>query len=133
MIGPQYWSTGITVSCDSRAGWGAHVDFYDDGHGDDDPERGRISTEGTLRTRYFVGGGDQVDALTLAIDTVKADAEKLGIAWSEAATVYHAGDDGLPDQPAPEGWRELVNSHATRLGWQPAYRVDTAPSGELSG
>ncbi|TYB71164.1 hypothetical protein FXF51_01640 [Nonomuraea sp. PA05] len=135
MIGPRYWATGITVSCDGRDGWGAQVDFYDDGHGDDDPGRGRISTEGTLRTRYFVGGGDQVDSLTLAIDTVKADAEKMGIAWSDAATVYFTGDGGLPDWPAPEGWRELVNNHAVRLGWQPAYRVDPGTvwrSGQLN-
>ncbi|WP_177241224.1 hypothetical protein [Nonomuraea wenchangensis] len=100
------------------------MDFYDEGHGDDDPGRGRISTEGTLRTRYFVGGSGQVDALTVAIDTVKADAEKLGIVWRDP-TVYYEGGGESQGYPPPEGWENLVNRHAARLGWRSCYRQDT--------
>lgn len=132
MIGNGYWATGITVrygySGSDLYGWGAEVEFFDSGFCDDDTDSGAISTEGTLRTRYFVreGDGPDADALSAAVDAVKRDADRLGITWSAApspatATVYYRGDGEDENYPPPDGWREMVNAQAGRLGWRPGY------------
>lgn len=120
-----YWSTGITVS-HNNGKWSASVNFLDDGFANDDPDAGAISTEGALHTRYFVTDGENIDGLTAAIDTVKADAERLGITWRRdvmSPGVYMRGDAEDPDWPAPAGWRELVNAQSERLGWTPIYSI----------
>jgi hypothetical protein len=123
-----YWSTGITVTY-NEGRWSASVKFFDNGFTDDNPDTGQISTEGTLHTGYFIADGEQVDGLTAAIDTVKRDAERLGIIWRQDGTmptVYMKGDGEDPEWPAPDGWRELVDAHAERLGWMPCYRTLSA-------
>jgi len=121
LIGNGYWSTGITVRYDSRRGWGGEVQFYDDGFANDETDHARISTEGALRTRYFAADGEQRDALTVVIDTLKADAERHGIRWAETAGVWYHSDGGDDRFPPPPGWRELLNSHSRRLEWEPKY------------
>lgn len=132
MIGDGYWATGITVkygySGSSLYGWSAKVDFYDSGFCDDDTDSGAVSTEGTLHTRYFVreGDGPDADGLAAAVDAVKRDAERLGIDFSRSEavppTVYYLLNGEDKDYPPPDGWRELVNTQARRLGWEPQYR-----------
>jgi hypothetical protein len=101
MIGDGYWSSGITVTYQPSAqGWLASATFYDDGFGRSDADTGEISTTGVLGSRYFVRDGHERDGLTAAIDTVKADAERLGITWRDPALFVPAdGDD--PQQPLP--------------------------------
>jgi hypothetical protein len=117
-----YWATGITVK-HHNGKWTASVTFHDNGFANDDPDAGRISTEGTLHTRYYIADGEQVDGLTAAIDAVKADAERLGIIW-RTPTVYMDQDGEGSDDSA--GWRSLVDSQAERLGWAPSYATLTA-------
>ena len=64
MIGDSYWSTGISIQKDDGK-WKVWLDFLDNGWV---PEWD--ATEGRLRVCY------QVDDLTRAIDTLKADAER---------------------------------------------------------
>ncbi len=124
MIGDGYWATGIKVranrASDGRVGWGAEVDYLDDGFVSDDADTGHISTEGRLRTRYFVKDGDTVGGLTAAIDVVIRDAARLGIGWRDEAGgphLYVDGDGEDPDVWLPDGWRELLAEQSARLGW----------------
>jgi hypothetical protein len=106
-------------------GWSAEVEYQDDGFCDDFPEIGHVSTEGSLRTRYRVKvATDSVMVLAAVIDAVKADAERLGIRWADAAGpyVFYKGDGEHEDCPPPNGWRQMVNAQAERIGWQPFYR-----------
>jgi hypothetical protein len=133
MIGPNYWAVGITAKYgyagSGRYGWSAEVSYLDNGFCSDSTDERRISTEGTLRTRYYIVDGERESGLPVAVDAVKADAERLGITWapSSAPSVYMAGDGETPDIEYPDNWRDLVNAESARLGWEPAYRV-TAPS-----
>jgi hypothetical protein len=89
VIGDRYWATGIVVHTDPGypGRWSAEVSYYDDGClGDDNPDKGIISTEGRVYTRYAVESGDTANALTTAINVVKTDAERLGVAWVPDAT-----------------------------------------------
>jgi hypothetical protein len=126
VIGTGWWSTGITVAWQysgmGRQGWAATLDYYDDGFCNDNPDKGEVSTEGTLRTRYAVRPGDTSDALTVVIDVLKADAERLGIRWTAGGdgvpSLYYKTDGEDPECPPPLGWRELLRAHAIRLGWR---------------
>ena len=119
MIGTAYWSTGITLThLDGR--WSATLNYLDDGFCDDDTDAGRISTQGTLHTRYLVRDGRHVDALTAVVDALKVDAERLGIVWRGALdppTLYVDVDRS----DLPDGWRELVAGQAARIGWVSEY------------
>lgn len=135
MIGDGYWATGITVrygyTGQNLYGWSAEVEFFDNGFNDDDTDNGLISTEGTLHTRYGVreGDGPDADALSTAVDTVKRDAERLGIRFRGGLVgpyVYYHRDGRDADSPPPPGWREMVNAQAGRLGWKPLYRAGSA-------
>lgn len=114
MVGAQYWSTGITFQEFGRSGeYSVWCDFYDDGFAT--PE----STEGRLDVRYVTKD------LTHAIDTLKEDAERLGLRWggdSIGPTVF-VKDDGATEEDGdrPE-LRRLANEHARRLGWHATYR-----------
>lgn len=125
MIGSHYWSTGITLRYStlrgSQGAWAARVDYLDDGFASDDTDAGKISTEGGIRTRYFVEDGTTTEALTAVIDTVKADAERLGIVWRDRPHLYYECDGEDPEWPAPDGWRTTLNAQAARLGWEPIY------------
>jgi hypothetical protein len=132
MIGNSYWATGITVrygySGMDRYGWAATVDFYDNGFCDDDTDAKTISTQGTLKTRYFVreGTGADADGLAAAVDAVKQDADRFGVRFGGATlpTVYYEGDGEDEDWPPPDGWRGMVNAQAERLGWKPLYATE---------
>jgi hypothetical protein len=109
MIGERYWSTGIIVA---KVGdqWSVKLNFHDGGFCDPP------STEGQLRCRYLV------DDLSAGIDTLKADADRLGIEWSPG-TVYYEGDGEWPDRVPPEGWEDIVDAQAARLGWAQTYKA----------
>lgn len=120
MIGSSYWSPGITVvhtySGGGKDGWAATLEYLDGGFCNDEPDRGIVSTEGTLCTRYCVKDGSCPDPLGTAIDVLKADAERMGIAWREPC-LYYRGDGGNPDYPPPAGWLDLLQAQAGRIGW----------------
>ena len=131
MIGDGYWATGIVVtySGGGQHGWAAEVGYYDAGFCNDDPDTGQISTEGTLHTRYHVRrhGPGTADPLKAVIDVIKADAERLGIRFNDDACVFYKGDGEAKDYPPPEGWRELVDAQAVRLGWRGIYGTRPSP------
>jgi len=105
MLDKQFWAIGIAVRC-SRGKWVAHLDFFDAGFCQDK------STVGTLTTRYYV------DDLAKAIDTVKADAERMGITWRENPWIHYDGDGVDTAYPAPPpDWEESLRTQATRIGW----------------
>jgi hypothetical protein len=113
MLGQRYWSTGITVRWQERNGWGAHLRFHDDGFMDN------RSTEGSLHTRYFIGGSD---GLAKAIDLLREDAERLGIEFRTAPVdpgpwIYYETDGEDSEWPPPPRWREQLAEQAQRLGW----------------
>ncbi len=147
MIGERFVSTGITVRYGyagsrwtatgtlERWGWQATCRFHDAGFCDDDPNAGLISTEGKLHTRYFVGDltGDETSpqaveamgrVLGAAIDTVKRDAEAMGIQFGTSGVgphIYGHRDGEDAESPLPYGWRVLLREQAERIGWQSAY------------
>jgi hypothetical protein len=117
-----YWSTGITVrygySGGGQYGWSARLDFYDDGFANDDTAGQSVSTEGRLVTRYFVCDGEKASGLSIALDVLRADAEKLGIRFNDEATLYYAADGEDLDNPPPDGWRAALGAEAARIGWK---------------
>lgn len=126
MIGNGYWAVGITVWHSPERGWRARVEYKDDGFVNDRPWAGQISTEGVLETRYWVDDSSAGDGLTVAVDLIKADAERLGITWKHmpevsSPTVYY--DENNEDYLPPDGWHGLMNAQAVRLGWPPYYTV----------
>lgn len=128
----SYWATGITltwhpdISADYQgartSSWSGKLDFFDDGwRGDDNPDEGRVATEGTLRTRYAVADGQQQTALAAVIDTLIADAQRLGIQLGTEADgprLYVPGDGEWADHPFPDDWRNLLAAEAQRIGWK---------------
>lgn len=135
----RYWSTGITLAWISRvqspsgkpgSWWGASLDYCDDGFaGDDSADIGAISTEGTFRTSYYVTDGQERTALAAVIDTLIADAGRLGVKFVGAITdlpmLYIKGDGEDPECPPPPGWRELLKAEADRIG-RATYPTRTA-------
>jgi hypothetical protein len=132
VIRKRYWSTGIRIEYTDyhSPAWGGEVAFFDDSLADHAPEQEAISTYGHLQTRYFVPSrGSHRDALTAVTDTLINDAEQLGIAFRDP-TLYATGEGLEPDYPMPEGWIELLEEQADRLGWtRPPYRSVTDRSG----
>lgn len=126
----RYWSTGITVAYSPFAeringepygGWHASLNYCDDGFADNDPDVGQVSTEGSLHTRYPVRDAEVRSGLSVAIDTLLADAERLGIEFTrvgaEPPNIYYRGDGEDPEWPAPDGWLEVRAAEARRIGW----------------
>lgn len=119
---PSYWTTGIILAWHpEREAWSGKLNYLDDGWaGDDNPDTGDISTEGTLRTRYALTNGQHQTALTAVIDALVADATRLGIQlgapWT-APWLYVEGDGEHTDVPLPADWRELLATEARRIGW----------------
>lgn len=143
MIGNSYWSVGITVRArEARNGaglaWGGELKFYDAGWvGDDDAATGKVSTEGTLHTRYHVDpapGDDGRTALTAVINALIADAAKLGITFRVSdpvgPSVNYEGDGEWEDYPPPAGWREMLAEQNKRLGWDQTYATANASNDE---
>jgi hypothetical protein len=130
----RYWSTGITVcwrdtfdrsTATPADTWAASLDFLDSGFADDDPDAGKVSTEGTLRTRYFVHDGNTVSGLSVAVDTLIADAKRLGIGFNDPC-LYYQGDGEGGDYPPPNGWREILAAESERIGWRNLYEARDA-------
>lgn len=128
--GGRYWSIGITVTYapfaeringEPYSGWHASLDYCDDGFANNDPEKGQVSTEGKLHTRYPVRNSKVRSGLSIAIDTLLADAERLGIKFTnwgdEPPRLYYKGDGEDSDHPAPEDWRDMLKAEAGRIGW----------------
>ena len=127
----RYWSTGITVTYaplaeringEPHPGWHASLDYCDDGFADNDPEAGRVSTEGRLHTRYPVRDTKIRSGLSIAIDALIADAERLGITFTTLSGnrgphLLYDGDGENETHPAPEGFRDLLAAEAERIGW----------------
>lgn len=130
-----YWTTGITVCWTAHSGsrdgvptsgWYAHLDFLDDGFCDDSADRGEVSTQGRLSTRYAVRDGDTVTGLRAAIDALVADAGRLGIKFEGPAgppSVYYDGDGENADVQPLAGWRDLLTEESRRLGWAAPYEA----------
>ncbi|MEU7978298.1 hypothetical protein AB0B63_07170 [Micromonospora sp. NPDC049081] len=129
-----YWATGITLRWyGHRQAWAGHVDFYDDGFaGDDNADAGKISTEGRLHTRYYVRSGGTTTGIRTVIDTLIADAERLGITFggrTGKANLYYDGDSENTEFPPPQGWREMLTVEAERIGWECPYARVEATGG----
>jgi hypothetical protein len=128
----RYWSTGITVTWapfaeriqgEPYGGWHAKLDYSDDGFADNDPDAGQISTEGTLHTRYPVRDAKIRSGLSVAIDTLLADAERLGIEFKAVGPyseswLFYRGDGEDAEHPPPDGWRETLAAEAERVGFR---------------
>lgn len=126
----HYWAVGITLTWHPASvrdhdgnrvdGWSGEVDYYDDGFADDDPDTTKLSTQGTLRTRYIVADGKQQSAITAIVDTLITDAGRLGIKFRADGGLpwlYVPGDGEWEDKPVPDGWREMLAAEAERIGW----------------
>ena len=138
MIGNGYWTTGITVTWQSYAGtthergphsgWGASLKFHDDGFWNDDADHGRVSTQGSLTTRYAIGDGDYTDGLTVAIDILIDDATRLGIHMGGPngfpPRLYVESDGEREDVELPDDWRAILAAQAARLGGWEFYAVE---------
>lgn len=148
MIGPRWWATGVTckwrpTATNGGPGWSGTLQFYDSGFCDDDTDAGQVSTEGELRSRYYVPDGTTTDGLTAMLDVLIADAARLGIVFDHHGTapyLYVEGDGERDDVPLPDGWREMLAVQALRLGWETyrlervaAVRLDPAGARELPG
>jgi hypothetical protein len=112
MIGPRYWTTGVTIWRSESGRWGVSLHFLDDGFADD------RSTEGELKLRYLV----EEDELSASIDLLLEDARRLGIEIGRAeaggASVYYRGDGEDKRFPPPADWREILQGQCWRLGWK---------------
>lgn len=120
MIGNGYWATGITVHWCDRHGsnWGVSTSFYDDGFADDKPEVGRIATEGTLRTRYFIDDVPGKSGLEAALDVLMADAARLGVQFRSAAGRPDLYTDAEDTSTLPAFVQDEIAKQAERIGWQ---------------
>jgi hypothetical protein len=126
----RYWSTGITVTWAPLAeringepygGWHAKLDYSDDGFADNDPDTAQVSTEGTLHTRYPVRDAKIRSGLSIAIDTLLADARRLGVELIAVGPdsepwLFYRGDGEDSEHPPPNGWRETLTAEAERVG-----------------
>lgn len=118
-----YWTTGITLRYRGYRGnhpecWGGSLEFYDDGFVNDNLASGAVSTEGVLRTRYYVEHENGETAFAAVIDTLIADAASLGIQFEgphgKPMLSIEVEDEGME---LPEGWRHMLRAQADRIGW----------------
>lgn len=119
MIGPQYWTTGISLRWDSER-WSAWLDFFDDGWCTPD------STEGRLSIRYCI----LTEALPFALDTLIADAKRLNISFKRNEihpTLYVRGDGEDSDEIYHPKWKEILSEQCQRLGFRDVYAEISSP------
>jgi hypothetical protein len=129
----RYWATAIIVKWHEHAGssggepfsgWSGSVDFLDDGFCDDNADAARVSTEGTLRTRYAVQDGQTVPGLRVVIDTLIADAARLEIRFGvgdQQPTIFYKGDGEDSGWSPPPRWQQMLSDECARLGWESSY------------
>lgn len=123
MHGDQLYAFGITVKYgyagNNQHGWWATVHFEDCGFYD------RGSVQGELTTKY-------ADDLSYAIDTIKVDAESMGIQFVGCVPdaederfskpdLFYEKDGCSQDYPSPNGWREILKHEAERIGFSSPY------------
>ena len=134
----RYWSTGITVTWAPLAerihgepygGWHAKLDYRDDGFADNDPDIGQVSTEGTLYTRYPVRNAKIRSGLSIAVDTLIADAKRLGVEFIPVGPdtdpwLFYKSDGESEEHPPPDGWRETLAVEAERIGFRSYATVE---------
>lgn len=119
MIG-KLFSTGITLKYgytgSNKHGWWASITINDMGHCEDGSVRGKLSTS------Y----GHQDPAFS--IDTIKADAERMGIEFlgvaDEQPFLLYTDD---ANYPAPENTREVLEREANRIGWSFSFDGEYVP------
>lgn len=126
----SYWAASITLRYQDRPqSWAGNLDFYDEGLANDNAESGRISTEGSLHTRYFVKGHPAEVALAAVIDTLIADAGRLGIGFKGTVTdkpelLYDDGENA--EFPPPEGFKHMLRTQADRIGWNSYHNAEVS-------
>jgi hypothetical protein len=121
MIGADYWTTGITVGWtdgDSGRMWHVELSFMDDGFANDDPKRGRISTQGTLRSRYYVDSVPGRSGLRSALDALIQDAARLEIDFRDTGAGIWLYDEAGDASSQPQDIQDEMVRQAERLGWQ---------------
>jgi hypothetical protein len=118
MIG-KLFSTGIELKygCGGHKaggqeyyGWWAKVCFEDYGL----TEKG--SVYGFISNKY-------AEPIEDAIDTVKADAERMGIEFisistRKASMLYYDHDGESKEFPPPDNWKQILKEQAERIGWE---------------
>jgi hypothetical protein len=115
MIGEFMWSTGITIDRQDDGKMTVAVHLEDDGWLGDDRPGHQYAITGDLRIRY----PQPMNNLASAIDTIKRDAEKLGVRWLLPRTGVQAGKGTVYAER--DDLQELANVHAVRIGWEPTY------------
>jgi len=105
MIGDEYWATGINLKHIGDDHWTAEVCFYDDGFCNIQ------ATEGKLQVRYCFNTGD----VQVCVVTLKADVERLGIAFKAARERPNLYVEIKKGEAMPEGWREVVEATASAI------------------
>ena len=67
--------------------------------------------------------GAHQQSMRLVTDTLIRDAEALGIEFQDPMLYGHEDGEDL-DYPMPDGWAELLEEEAERLGWgMPPYKA----------
>jgi len=116
MIGKLY-SVGINVYSDGgvddknydKDRWWAMVNFQDHSHCQD---RG---ISGMIKNKYPIN-------LTLAIDTIIEDCDKLGINFLKTQfTGLYLMYYNKEDYPPPDDWKQLLDEQAERIGFKVSY------------
>jgi len=124
MIGNEYTFTGITLkngyAGSGNPGWAGFVDFFDAGFCSDNAATATISTEGTLRTRYFVrDAGDNI-GIQVALEAVLAQIEKFDIKLSTiggAIFLTEAGSDGDTKVKLSPAERKFIKAFGKEKNW----------------
>jgi hypothetical protein len=119
MYKDKLYSVGIIVwygyGGGTKYGWWAKVEYEDFGHCD------RGSVAGSIATKY-------ADDIRYSINTIKADAEKLTIEFVETfpgpgPCLFYLQDGDSNDYPPPDGWRDLLEDEARRIGFHSIYKL----------
>lgn len=123
------WGSTRTAGTASTAPTRTSLEYCDDGFANDDPEQGLVSTQGTLATRYAVKASSTRSGLAIAVETLLADAKRLGIEFiacgdDTAPFLYYRGDGEHEDYPPPDGWRETLAAEAERIGFRSYQAAD---------
>lgn len=84
-------------------GWSAKTTFIDAGFSSDDASQNRVSTEGELRTRYYVTDSNGVSGALVAAQTLLNDLKRLGIEPTPSGHILFVsnGEDQEMDYDSP--------------------------------
>lgn len=121
MIG-NFYHAGINLKSDGRGGWSASTSFIDAGFVSDDTVFQHISTEGSIRTRYYVKDTAGVSGLQAAVRAIHQDLEYLGIDVAAEICKVVSFDEEMQ----PEGFtiseedKENIRLIAAEIGYEVA-------------